>query len=299
MGDAPWMTESSNPATADLDTLPTRGVVDALLAEEAGVAAAVQAEADAIARAADLAATALRAGGRLCYVGAGTSGRLGVADAAECPPTFGTDPAQVVGLIAGGREAVFCAQEGAEDDARAGRAAVESLGLGATDLLIGITASGRTPYVLGALSVARECGTPTVLVTMAAAAGRDVADICICPNTGPEALTGSTRLKAATATKMVLATLSTTAMVRLGKVYGNLMVDLTPTCAKLRDRAHRILAAIAGVDHATADRLMQESGNQAKVAAVMASTGAGAETARARLQRADGHLRAVLEDSGP
>jgi N-acetylmuramic acid 6-phosphate etherase len=297
--DGLWSTEAANPRTTALDTLGTRGVVDALLAEEASVAAAVQAEAPAIARAADRVADALAAGGRLVYVGAGTSGRLGVADAAECPPTFGTDPGRILARIAGGPDAVFRAQEGAEDDASAGAAAVRELRLGPRDVVVGISASGRTPYVLGALAAARDVHATTVLVTAAAAAGRAVADVCIGPDTGPEALAGSTRLKAATAAKMVLATLSTAAMVRLGKVYGNLMVDLSPTCGKLRDRARRILRAVAGVDGATADRLMGAAGGRANVAAVMARCGLDSAAARARLEAAGGRLRAALGEAAP
>lgn len=291
-----WSTEAANPRTAALDTLPTRGVVDALLAEEATVAAAVQAEAAKIANAADAIAEALAAGGRLVYVGAGTSGRLGVADAAECPPTFSTDPSRVVARIAGGPDAVFRAQEGAEDDPAAGATAVRELRVGDRDVVVGITASGRTPYVVGALEAATQAGAFTVLVTAASAAGRALTDVCICPATGPEALTGSTRLKAATAAKLVLATLSTAAMVRLGKVYGNLMVDLTPTCAKLRDRARRIVQAIAGVDSKAADRLLAAAGGDAKVATVMGRCGVDEYAARARLHAAGGRLRAALGD---
>lgn len=292
---APWVTESVNPDTVELDTLSTEGVVRALLAEEAKVAAAVEAAAADIAHAAELAAAALGRGGRLVYCGAGTSGRLGVADAAECPPTFGSDPSQVIAFIAGGRDAVFRAQEGAEDDAEDGRVQVRRADLTADDVLIGISASGRTPFVLGALEAARRRGVPTVLVTAAAAAGTTVADCCIVLATGPEALTGSTRLKAATATKMVLATISTTAMVRLGKVHGNLMVDLTPTCGKLQDRSRRILKQIAGVESERADALLAAAEGSTKVAAVMAVTGKDAEDARTRLALSDGSLRAALE----
>jgi len=294
-GSAPWVTESVNRDTVELDTLSTEGVVQALLAEEAKVAAAVQAVSADVARAAELAATALGRGGRLVYAGAGTSGRLGVADAAECPPTFSSRPEQVIALIAGGNDAVFRAQEGAEDNDEDGRIAVRRLDLGADDVLVGISASGRTPYVLGALEAARERGAPTVLITSAAAAGTGVADCCIVLATGPEALTGSTRLKAATATKMVLSTISTTAMVRLGKVHGNLMVDLTPTCAKLQDRARRILHALVGAEAAEADRLLAAADGSTKVAAVMAVVKGDAEDARNRLARADGSLRAALD----
>jgi N-acetylmuramic acid 6-phosphate etherase len=268
--------------------------VRALLAEEAKVAAAVQAVAGDVAHAAELAAAALGRGGRLVYCGAGTSGRLGVADAAECPPTFGSDPAQVIAFVAGGGDAVFRAKEGAEDNEEDARVAVEQHDVGPDDLLVGISASGRTPFVLSALRTARERGAATVLITAAAAAGTTVADCCIVLDTGPEALTGSTRLKAATATKMVLATLSTTAMVRLGKVHGNLMVDLTPTCAKLQDRARRILGAIVQVDAARADALLAAAGGSTKVAAVMAVTNKDAGDARERLALADGSLRAAL-----
>ena len=293
-GEAIPVTEATNPATADLDLLTTREVVARLLAEEARVAAAVAAEGEAIARVADWIAEALAGAGRLCYVGAGTSGRLGVADAAECPPTFGTAPDRILAAIAGGPEAVFHAVEGAEDDTAAGAQAVATRGLGRGDVVVGLSASGRTPFVLAALAEARRRGARTALVTVAAAAGRDVADVVIAPATGPEAIAGSTRLKAGTATKLVLGTLSSAAMVRLGKVHGNLMVDLTPACAKLRDRARRILGTLGGTDAATADRLLAAAGGSAKVAVVMARAGCSADDARARLARAGGRLRPVL-----
>ncbi len=287
------VTEAPNPATADLDLLPTLDVVARLLAEEAKVPAAVAAEAAAIARAAEWVAGALREGGRLLYVGAGSSGRVGVADAAECPPTFGTDPVSVVGIIAGGPGAVHRAVEGAEDSGPDGADAVADRSVGRSDVVVGLAASGRTPFVLGALAEARRRGARTVLVT-SGDPRPGVADLVVAPRTGPEAIAGSTRLKAATAEKLVCSAITTAAMVRLGKVHGNLMVDLTPSCAKLRDRARRILRDLAGAEAAEADRLLGEAGGSAKVAVVMARDGCGAEEARRRLGAAGGSLRRAL-----
>ncbi|MCI0340490.1 MAG: N-acetylmuramic acid 6-phosphate etherase [Planctomycetales bacterium] len=272
-------------------------MVARLLAEEAKVPAAVAAEARAIARVADRVAGALAGRGRLLYVGAGSSGRVGAADAAECPPTFGTDPERVVAILAGGPGALLRAVEGAEDSAEDGAAAVASRGTGPGDVVVGLSASGRTPFVLGALAEARRRRAFTALVT-SAGAPRGTADLVIAPWTGPEAIAGSTRLKAATAAKLVCSAITTAAMVRLGKVHGNFMVDLTPACAKLRDRARRILGDLAGAPPAEADRLLAAAGGSAKVAVVMARAACGAAQARARLARARGALRRAL-DHGP
>ena len=223
-------TEARNPASTDLDRMSTEELVRLINAEDATVAAAVEREAPSIAAAIDVIAERMARGGRLVYVGAGTSGRLGVLDAAECPPTFNADPGQVVGLIAGGREALARAVEGAEDSAEAGAADLRAIGLGADDAVVGIAASGRTPYVLGALDHARSVGAATIAFACnAQAEARHHADLGILPEVGPEVLTGSTRMKAGTATKMVLNMLSTGAMVRLGKTWGNLMVDVQAT----------------------------------------------------------------------
>ena len=231
------MTEAANPASADLDRLDTLALVRLINREDAAITAAVAGQAEAIAAAIDRIAERLAAGGRLFYVGAGSSGRLGVLDAAEIPPTFSADPGQVVGIIAGGDRAVRHAVEGAEDSREAGAADLERFAFAAGDVLVGIAASGSTPYVTGAMARAREVGATTIgLSCNRPAAIADFADIAITPLVGPEVLAGSTRMKAGTATKMVLNMLSTGAMVRLGKTYGNLMVDLRASNRKLKRR---------------------------------------------------------------
>ena len=255
---------------------------------------------DAIAVAVERIAEALRKGHRLFYVGAGTSGRLGVLDAAECPPTFGTDPEMVQGIIAGGPVALTRAVEGAEDDAAAGRRDLEARGVGAGDVVVALSASGRTPYCLGALELAKEVGAFTVAVTCnPGSAMGAVADLAIEVVVGPEVLAGSTRMKAGTAQKMVLNMLSTAAMVRLGKCYGNLMVDVRPTNEKLVERARRIVMRVVGCDYETAAGLLERSGNQVKVAIVMGVTGLDAAAARQRLEEHGGFVRRVLEAVGP
>src|SRR6266704_285164 len=228
-----------------------------------------------IAAAVDMIVAALRDGGKVVFVGAGTSGRLGVLEAAECPPTFGLDPRRIRAVMAGGRDAVFLGQEGAEDRADRGRA--EGLRVRARDLLVGISASSVTPFVRGALAAARARGAPTVLVTCAPGRGlRRIADVVVAIRTGPEVLTGSTRLKAGSATKAVLNAITTAAMVRLGKAYENLMVDLKPTSAKLRDRSQRIVAAAGRVSDREAARLLDAAGREVKTAIVMGRLGLSA-----------------------
>jgi N-acetylmuramic acid 6-phosphate etherase len=243
----------------------------------------------------DSVATALGAGGRLVYAGAGTSGRLGVLDAAECPPTFGVSPAQVVGVIAGGRRALWRAVEGAEDRAADARRALDRLRIGPRDVVCGICASGVTPFALAALREARRRGARTIAVTCAPSATLEaLADIVVAPRPGPEVLTGSTRMKAGLATKMVLHTLTTGAMVRLGKVYGNLMVDLQPTSRKLRARALRIVGELTGLPPARARALARRAQGRPAVALVMHRLGLGAAAARRRLAEHGGSLRAAL-----
>jgi N-acetylmuramic acid 6-phosphate etherase len=264
-----------------------------LLDEDRRALVAASRERRAITRAADAVAEALDRGGRVLLVGAGTSGRLAILEAAECPPTFGTDPERIVGVIAGGDGAVFRAVEGAEDREDRGR----RVGRGAKrrDVLIGISASSVTPFVRGALAAARECGSRTVLVTCAPVPGLvRLADVVIAVRTGPEVLTGSTRLKAGSATKAVLNAITTTAMVRLGKAYENLMVDVRPGSAKLRDRARRIVAAGGRVSEDEAARRLAEAGGEVKTAIVMARLGLDAPAARRRLARARGHVRRAL-----
>ena len=291
------LTEQRNPESEAVDELTTLEIVELVNREDAKVAAAVGREAPAIARAADLAAGALRGGGRLIYVGAGTSGRLGVLDAAEMPPTFGTDPAMVRGVIAGGPSALTRSCEGAEDDPGAGAAAMERLRVGARDFALGIATSGTTPYVHGALERARELGAATgiLLCTPPPPALTDAHDVVIAPLTGAEVVTGSTRMKAGTATKLVLNSISTAAMIRMGKVHGNLMVDLRVTCAKLQDRGERILMATLGVGRGQARELLDEAEGHVKTALAMRRLGVGATHARTALDRVGGVLAELPE----
>jgi N-acetylmuramic acid 6-phosphate etherase len=277
--------------------MPTASVVALLLDEDRRAIAATAPHVPRITRAAILAAKALESGRRIHFVGAGTSGRLGILEAAECPPTFGSDPDRIRGVMAGGEGAVFRAVEGAEDREDEGRR--EGSGVDAGDLLIGISASSVTPFVRGALSAAREKGAHTVLVTCAPGRGlRALADIVIAIATGPEVLTGSTRLKAGSATKAVLNAITTAAMVRLGKAFENLMVDMRPTNAKLRDRAHRIVTTAGGVPREEAARLLAVTGGEVKTAIVMARTGSTPDEARARIERAGGHVRKAVAKKG-
>ena len=289
------LTEQRNPLSAGVDRLSSLEIVGVINDEDARVAEAVRAEARAIARAVDLALAAFRAGGRLIYVGAGTSGRLGVLDAAEMPPTYGTDPTMVQGVIAGGYDALVRSQEGAEDHPEDGAAAMEERRVGADDFVIGIATSGTTPYVHGALARARELGALTgfLLCTPPARALLETHDVVIAPLTGPEVITGSTRMKAGTATKMVLNTITTAAMVRFGKVDGNLMVDLQVTCQKLQDRGERILMTTLGLERERARELLGEAGGHVKTALVMERMGLDRTGARAALERVHGVMNAL------
>ena len=290
-------TESANPRTHDLDTMSTLELLDAMNVEDQTVPLAVRAALPAIARAVDLVVAARERGGRLVYLGAGTSGRLGLLDAVECPPTFGTSPEEVLGLIAGGVGAFDRAVEGAEDDQDRGAADLEAVALGPLDVVVGIAASGRTPYVLGGLRHARSVGAVTVSVACNPSAPiSEGADVAVEIDTGPEVLTGSTRLKAGTAQKLVCNMLSTAAMVRTGKVYQNLMVDVQPTNAKLVDRALRIVVAATGADPGTAEEAVGAAGGRAKTAIVMLLADCTAEEADARLGRHDGRVRPAVSD---
>jgi N-acetylmuramic acid 6-phosphate etherase len=294
----PRLTEQRNPRTQMIDVASSQEIVDLLNAEDATVAAAVHSQRVSLARAIDLVLGAFQAGGRLLYVGAGTSGRLGVLDASECPPTFGSSPSQVVGIIAGGLPALTRSAEGAEDDMNAGKAAVDGAGVDAKDVVIGIAASGTTPYVHAALDRARERGARTGIVSCSEPpkALRDTCDVAIVPLVGPEALTGSTRMKAGTATKLVLNTISTGAMIRLGKVYGNLMVDLMAWSEKLVDRGERIVMECGAPDRARARAAIDAAGGSVKIAVVMVRAGVGAEEARAKLRAAGGSVRKAAGD---
>lgn len=288
-------TEAANPDSTDLDKLSSVELVRLINAEDAKITAAVADQADEIAAAIDLIAARLADGGRLIYLGAGTSGRLGVLDASECPPTFNADPAQVVGLIAGGDGALRSAIEGAEDSAELAADDLRKLKLTALDVVVGIAASGTTPYAIGALDEARSVGAATIALTC----NRDApiashADITIAVVTGPEVLAGSTRMKAGTATKMVLNMLTTASMVRLGKTYGNLMVDLRASNEKLVGRSLRILQTLTGLDAAAAKTVLDASDGELKTAIVSQRLGVSAEQARQGLQDAGGRLRVVL-----
>jgi N-acetylmuramic acid 6-phosphate etherase len=290
-------TEGRNPRTAELDALPTAELVRALHAENYGVADAVAATLPQVAQVVDILAERLGRGGRLFYVGAGTSGRLGVLDASECPPTFGVAPERVQGVIAGGQAALTTSIEGAEDDPATGARDLEARGVTDRDVVVGIAASGRTPYVVGALDAARRAGAAAVaVVNVSDSVLARHADITLAAVTGPEALTGSTRLKAGTAQKLLLNLLTTATMVRLGKVYGNLMVDLRATNSKLRDRAVRIVMAAAGVDRPAAEVALRQADGHARVAIVMLRLGLSASEARRRLDAAGGWVRAALEE---
>lgn len=267
--------------------------------EDAKAPQAVGREAESIAKAIEIIADRLRGGGRLIYLGAGTSGRLGVLDAAECPPTFSTPPELVIGLIAGGREAMFRAAEGAEDCRDLAIADLDQVGLCSRDVLVGIATSGRTPYVLAGLDHARQCGAYAIALSCSfQAAVNSVCDLAITPLVGPEVISGSTRLKAGTATKMVLNMLSTGAMVLLGKTYGNLMVDLRATNSKLVARSRRIVHEATGISEAEAERLLADCGGEVKTAIVMHVRRVSADQSRQLLQRSGGQLRGALESDG-
>ena len=289
------LTEESNPASAGIDRLPAEEALRIINAEDRKVAKAVEKEIPAIARAVESIVAALRGGGRLFYIGAGTSGRLGVLDAAECPPTFGVPLETVQGIIAGGDPALSGPTEASEDDTAAGVLDLEARGFSAADVLVGITASGRTPYVLGAVLAARAMGAVTVGIscTPDSELARAV-EIAITPLTGPEVLAGSTRLKAGTAQKLVLNMLSTGAFLRMGYVYGNLMVNVQPVNAKLADRATRIVAQAANVSYEQARDSLVAAGDNVRVAIVMLKTGAARAEAERRLEAAGGNVARAL-----
>ena len=297
----PRLTEQRNPRTQRIDVASTLEIVDLLNAEDATVAGAVHAVRADLARALDLVVEAFRRGGRLVYVGAGTSGRLGVLDASECPPTFGTPPDMVVGVIAGGYQALVKSAEGAEDDVNAGMAAMDQARVTPADFVLGIAASGTTQFVRAALSRAQTIGATTGLVSCSDPPRVlvETCDVLILPKVGPEALTGSTRMKAGTATKLVLNTLSTGAMIRLGRAYGNLMVDLMALSDKLRDRGERIVMECCGVDRVTARGAIEAAGGSVKLAIVMARRAVGKTEAERLLAEAGGFVRRAVGDPPP
>ncbi|HWO89298.1 MAG TPA: N-acetylmuramic acid 6-phosphate etherase [Gemmatimonadales bacterium] len=292
----PRLTEQRNPATAEIDLASALEIVELMNAEDRRVPDAVHAVRGEIAKAIGLVEESFRSGGHLYYVGAGTSGRLGMLEAAECPPTFGTDPELVQAIIAGGFQALVRSQEGAEDDFDAGAAAIDAKEAGPQDVVVGIAASGTTPYVRGAVSRAAARGAKTVLVACTDPP-QDLllnVDVAILPKVGPEVLTGSTRLKAGTATKLVLNMITTGAMIRWGRAYGNLMVDLTATSQKLVDRAERIVMEVCGVGREQAREAIGAAGGRVKTAIVMLRKALGREEAERLLEESGGYVRKAV-----
>lgn len=288
-------TEQRNPNTMNIDTLSTLDMVKLINREDHRVAEAVALVTDKIAEAVDVIAARLSTGGRLIYCGAGTSGRLGILDAVECPPTYSTDPETVQALMAGGYGAIFKAVEGAEDSEELGKTDMQGIGFSGKDVLVGIAASGRTPYVLGCMEYAKELGAPTVAVTCCPGSILDsFADIGIAPAPGPEVVTGSTRMKSGTAQKMVLNMLSTGAMIKLGKVYGNLMVDVKPSNEKLVRRCVTIVCSATDCTEEEAVDALEQCGYHPKIAIVMLLRGVDAETADRLLEAAGGRIAKVL-----
>jgi len=297
----PRTTERRNPRTASIDLATTLEIVDVINAEDSMVPAAVATQREHIARAIEIAEASFRSGGRLFYVGAGTSGRLGVLDASECPPTFGSDPEMVQGIIAGGLPALTRAQEGAEDIVEDGARQMDVRGVGPNDFVVGIAASGTTPWVHAAIERAAGLGARTGIVACSALSESilSIVDVAIVPIVGPEAVTGSTRMKAGTATKLVLNMITTGAMIRLGKTYGNLMVDLRATNNKLKDRSERIVIEVCGVSREEARALLDAADKSVKTAIVMQRLGVGRDEALAALEKAGGVIRRAIPDAPP
>lgn len=290
------VSEDRNPRSYGIDLMSSAEIVATINAEDRSVPEAVAATLPQVARAVDAIVAAFGAGGRLVYIGAGTSGRLGVLDASECPPTFGVPPGMVVGLIAGGSDALLRAIEGAEDDGAAGAADLRSVGVTARDVVVGIAVSGRTPYVIGALDYAKSLGAVSVALTCNPdSAIAQMADISIAPLVGPEVVTGSTRLKSGSAQKLVLNMLSTASMIRIGKTYQNLMVDLKATNDKLLVRAIRIVMQATDASMPEAEAALERTGNDVKLAILTLLTGANVDDARTALDGAGGFLRRALE----
>ena len=291
-------TEQRNPASSEIDRMSTLEMVTLINSEDHKCAEAVAKVLPEIAKSVDLIEAQLRKGGRLFYAGAGTSGRLGVLDAAECPPTYGVGPGLVVGLIAGGPSAFLKAVEGAEDSRELGKQDLMAHDFSEKDALVGIAASGRTPYVIGAMDYAREVGAPVMAMTCCRdSAMSHHADVTMAPIPGPEVITGSSRMKSGTCQKLVLNMLSTCVMVKLGKVYGNLMVDVQATNEKLVDRSIRIVRTATGVDAEEAKRVLEQSGFSCKTAIVMLLLGVGADQARQALEAADGRIAQAVQQA--
>jgi N-acetylmuramic acid 6-phosphate etherase len=289
-------TEAANPATRDIDTLPIDGIVQLMTRDVRHAFDAVQRQKRAISRGVQMLVDALQSDGRIVLVGAGTSGRLGVLEAAEMPPTFGVRPRTIVGIMAGGRSAVHRAKEGVEDDQAAGDRAVGRLRVRKDDVVIGVSASGVTPFVRGALIRARRSGAHLMGITCSQGSDmRKLVDVLVRLNVGPEVIAGSTRLKAGTATKIALNLLTTSAMVRIGKTYGNLMVDVQANSAKLRDRGTRIVSGVTGLGHAESLRLLRQAKWSVKTAIVMQKRRLTYGEATSRLRAAEGSIRRALE----
>lgn len=292
-------TEKQNEETKNIDLCTTLEMVTLMNRQDTEVPRAVATQLGEIARAVDLLCEALSRGGRMIYVGAGTSGRLGVLDASECPPTFSTPPEMVQGFIAGGDKALRCAVEGCEDSREQGAETIETAAVTDKDVVVGITASGSAAYVLAALEEARRRGARTVgVVTNSGTPLEALCDVCIAPCVGPEVITGSTRLKSGTAQKLVLNMLTTCTMIKLGKVYGNLMVDLSPSNRKLLDRAQRIIREVTGASEAQAREALREAENNTKLAIMMLKSGLTKEQAEQKLARNGGVLRRALAENG-
>jgi N-acetylmuramic acid 6-phosphate etherase len=294
-------TEAINPVSLAVDKTPIPEIIDMVINEDRKVIAAVQKERDRIAHGVEIVAHALRKGGRIIFVGAGTSGRLGVVEASEMPPTFGTAPSTVQAIMAGGQEAVFRAKEGVEDNYEEGARSIGRLRLGRKDVVIGVSASGMTSFVRGALTRARKAGAKIVFVTCWPGSElQTFVDLQIAPAVGPELIAGSTRLKAGTATKMVLNMLTTIAMIKVGKTYGNLMVDVQTGSEKLKDRARRIVSMVTGVDYDQAEKLLKRARWNVKAAIVMQKGDMTLPQALSRLRKADDSIRqAIGEDVEP
>lgn len=288
-------TEQRNPCSDHIDTAPVEEILRVINTEDHLVPIAVRREIPYIARAVDLVVEGFQQGGRLIYLGAGTSGRLGILDASECPPTFGTDPNLIIGLIAGGPDAMFRAQEGAEDHEAYGVADLKQIDLKRADVVCGIAASRRTPYVVGGVAYARSIGCPTVFITCNPRSQFDLpVDVAICPTVGPEVLMGSTRMKSGTAQKLVLNMITTTAMIRLGKVYENMMVDLQLNSAKLVERARRVVMTVTGLDYDAATLALDAAKGHVKSALVMVLAGVDLGEAERRLAAHHGFVRPAL-----
>lgn len=290
-------TEQRNPRSSQIDTASVREILEIMNAEDKLVAEAVHSQLDQIEQAVTILEAAFRAGGRLFYVGAGTSGRLGILDASECPPTFGTDPEMVQGLIAGGPPAVFRAQEGAEDQEEGGMRALIEAGVRPNDVVCGIAASCRTPFVVGAVIYAKTLGCKTLFVTCTPRQDFKLnVDVPICAVVGPEVIMGSTRMKSGTAQKLILNMLTTAAMIRMGKVYENMMVDLKMTNAKLVERSKRTVMTVTGLDYTEATELLNASGGHVKTAIVVHLAGIDQAEALKRLERAGGFVRLAVQN---